>query len=132
MKSAEFPVVIRFSDLDSYGHVNNAVYFTYFEEARKLFLGECLGLEFNWSEMGILLARNEANYLSVLELDDEAMIEIKVGKIGTKSMELHYEIRKKQGESWVSCTNGMSIVVAFNYKSGESIAVPDEWRALFE
>ena len=43
---------IRFADIDAMGHVNNAVYFSYFEQARIHFFRQWIGLEWNWNEHG--------------------------------------------------------------------------------
>ena len=44
-KKISTPIAVRFRDVDSMGHVNNAVYFTYFEEGRKAFVHELFGLK---------------------------------------------------------------------------------------
>jgi len=55
---ARFPINIRFSDFDSLGHVNNAVYLTYLEEARVKYFETVIEhhKEIDWWENGIILA----------------------------------------------------------------------------
>ena len=56
-------VNIRFSDLDLFGHVNNAVYLTYYEEARVSYFDEVVGYDYDWSKEGVILARIEVDFL---------------------------------------------------------------------
>jgi acyl-CoA thioester hydrolase len=56
-------IQVRFSDIDVMGHVNNAVYLSYFEMTRVHYFRELLGLEWDWKSHGILLVRNEIDYI---------------------------------------------------------------------
>ncbi len=122
-----YPVKIRFNDLDGYNHVNNAVYLTYFEEARINFLGNRVGVDWNWDEAGMLLARVEIDYLLPVVLANEVQIHISVCRIGSKSFDLKYLIEKREGDVWIAVTKGKSVQVCYNFKSAESIAIPESW-----
>lgn len=126
-----YPIHIRFNDLDSYGIVNNAVYFTYFEEGRKLWFQDRVGMEWDWQEHGVLLARNEAEYLLPLVLSDQAEIALSIGEVGSKSFEVLYTIYRRNGEGWIACTRGRSVLVCYNYRQRRTEEVPDEWRGIF-
>ena len=52
-------IPVRFSDIDAMGHVNNAIYLNYFEQARMSFFQESIGKEWDWKKDGIVLGRNE-------------------------------------------------------------------------
>jgi acyl-CoA thioester hydrolase len=132
MKNKRYPIHIRFNDLDSYGIVNNAVYITYFEEGRKLWFQDRMNSGWDWEQNGILLARHEVDYLLPLTLSDEAEIQLGVTNIGHKSFEVSYLIYKRNGDSWLECTRGKSVVVCYDYQKRHTIAIPEEWRALFE
>ncbi|MDG1262127.1 MAG: acyl-CoA thioesterase, partial [Flavobacteriales bacterium] len=67
----EYTVEVRFGDIDVMGHVNNAVYLSYFEQARMAFFKELIGGEWDWNEAGILLARNEVDYIQPILLSDQ-------------------------------------------------------------
>lgn len=110
-------------------HVNNAVYITYFEQARMDFFADVIGIEWDWSSKGVLLARNEVDYKIPLFLYDKAQVEIWVSHIGTKSMEMSYRIIKEHEGEWVTCTVGKSVLVSFDYKNQKSILIPEEWIA---
>lgn len=126
-----YPIYIRFNDIDGMGHVNNAVYLSYFEQARMEHFGELVGKNWDWQTEGILLARNEIDYKVPILLHDTPTIEIRVSHIGTKSMEVSYRILKKIDGEEIVCTTGKSVLVCFNYKTQTTINVPDKWREMF-
>lgn len=122
-------ISIRFRDLDAYNHVNNAVYLTYVEVARMLFFKEKVGV-WDWNDQGILLAKQEINYLIPLMLDDEAEITLTVSNVGTKSITIGFEIFKKYNGEMVKCTHGSTVLVCFNHKSQKTTPVPESWKKL--
>ena len=107
------------------GHVNNAVYLNYFETARMHYFNQILGKDWNWNVDGIILMRNELDYLKPLLLRDQAIITISVLKIGTKSFELGYDLKVNE----VSYTRGKSILVCFNYTEQKSCEIPSKLRS---
>jgi acyl-CoA thioester hydrolase len=112
---------IRFRDLDSIGHVNNAVYLTYMEQARLAFLSS-QGAEVT----SMILARCEIDFRSQLELGETVEIALTPTRVGTKSFELAYEMRA--GNRLVA--EAKTVLVAFDYERGESKPIPDAWRKL--
>lgn len=126
------PIEIRFNDIDVMGHVNNAVYLTYFEQARMKFFEDSIGSKWNWKEAGILIGRVEIDYLSPVQLHDKVVIETYCNKIGNKSFELSYEIFKGNGEGRVCCVKSKSILVCFDYKKQQTIPVPVSWKEKLE
>ena len=80
---SEFPWVhrdrVRFRDCDLMGHVNNAVFSTYLEEAR---IGVLDGLH------EFILARVEIHFRSQLRAGEDVEVHTRAGKVGTKSFDL--------------------------------------------
>lgn len=128
MAIKEAQIHVRFSDLDVLGHVNNNIYLSYFEIARVHYFGELLGKDYNWKEYGVVLVKNEVEYLKPVFLGDNAYIKMYVGKIGTKSFELSYEL--KVGDELR--TRGSSVLVAFNGKTQKSIDIPEQMLKALE
>lgn len=120
---------IRFSDIDALGHVNNAVYLNYFEQARVSFFKEINDGPWDWSKQGILLARNEVDYLVPVHFGDETITEVWVEKIGTKSFVLAYGLYKIIGQDRIKCTSGVSVLVAYNFEAGHSTVIPELWKS---
>ncbi|NND93362.1 MAG: acyl-CoA thioesterase [Flavobacteriales bacterium] len=125
-------VEVRFSDIDAMGHVNNAVFLNYFEEARIEFFKATIGEKWDWRSQGIVLARNEIDYMLPILLTDEVKIETRVEKIGGKSMTLSYSVYNGlEGEQMKRFAHGRSIIVAFDYAKGQPKEIPESWRAAF-
>jgi acyl-CoA thioester hydrolase len=116
---------LRFSDIDSMGHVNNAVYLNYFETARMHFFAALLGMEWDWMKNGIILLRNEVDYLKPLLLREQAEAYIGVVHIGQKSFSLNYSIRVND----VEYCKGVSVLVAYDYHAQQSSEIHPQMRA---
>lgn len=120
-----FEVQIRFTDIDSMGHVNNAVYFQYFELARLYYLSEYLGSDWDWKSKGIILVKNEAEYFKPTLLADKPIVTLRVTDVGNKrfNIEHHFMV------DGVLHAVGRSIIVCFDYTLGVSIPIPDKLRS---
>lgn len=117
-------IQVRFADLDTMGHVNNSVYLSYFEYARVHYFNQLLGLGWDWRKFGVLVARNEINYLKPVLLNDVPQIEILLDSIGSKSFTLAYEVTVN-GEL---TTTGKSVLVCFDGSTQTSIPVSGDWK----
>lgn len=117
-------IQIRFNDCDSLGHVNNAVYLSYFEIARMHYFKHLLDADWDWQMNGIILVRNEVIYHYPLKVNQSPYIQIKLGKIGAKSFELHYEII----EGNKLYTSGMSKIVCYNFNSNKSVLIYEKMK----
>lgn len=115
---------VRFSDLDVLGHVNNAVYLSYFEIARVHYFKYLVGSDWDWKKGGVILARNEIEYYKPVLLNDEPLIEMIATRIGTKSFTLDYKLKVKD-ELYSS---GSSVLVCFDSIENKTIDIPDELR----
>lgn len=121
-------IEVRFVDIDVMGHVNNGVYLSYFEQARMHFFRALIGKEWDWVNSGILLARNEIDYISPTLLTDEVQIKTWCSHMGNKSLEFSYEVFVMQKEEKIIRAKGKSVLVCFDYNKKATIPVPDEWR----
>ncbi len=127
---SNYRVEVRFGDIDAMGHVNNAVYLSYFEQARMAWFSELIGGEWNWENHGIVLARNEVDYIEPVYLSDQVRIQTSCVKVGASSLVLTYEIfrQPKSGGEERLCSKGLSVLVCFDYAKGEKRPVPELWR----
>lgn len=128
MKSSVFKMEVRFVDIDVMGHVNNAVYLNYFEQARMHFFKEKIGQDWDWVNHGILLARNEIDYASPALLNDQLNVRIWCSTIGNKSLEFSYEVFALVNHQEIMRAKGKSILVCFDYQQKKTIPVPEIWR----
>jgi acyl-CoA thioester hydrolase len=116
-------VPVRFVDVDAFGHVNNANYLTYAEEARIKYFDSVLP-DINWKDEGLILASAKVDYVQPILLKDKLLISVRCTRIGNKSFELDYEYQV----GFVLKAKVNTVLVAFNYLEQKSIAVPENWR----
>jgi acyl-CoA thioester hydrolase len=114
---------VRFRDLDPMGHVNNAVFLTYIEQARVAFLAE-VGAAAGLEEMNMIVARVEIDFKAPVRLGQELEISVRARRFGTKSFDLDYVLRV-DGEV---VAEAKSVQVAYDYGRREPIPLPPEWR----
>ena len=128
----QFPIQIRFVDIDAFGHVNNAVFASYYETARVAYFDEVLGLRINWKKNGLILAKNILEYKLPVYLRDTIICKTAVSKLGNKSIEIcNLLVRiKNEKEEIVASANG--ILVCYDYESNTTIEIPEDWRMLIK
>ena len=120
-------LVVRWGEMDALHHVNNSVYFQYFEYARIDFF-QRLGLQTlgAMSEEGPILAHIECQFISPIVYPDTITVTTKVGKIGNTSLHIHHEIYSQAQKQIVA--KGSSVIVMYNYSKGEKVLVSDAIR----
>ena len=119
-----FKIQIRFSDIDMLGHVNNVIYLSYFEMTRVHYFTALMGTEWNWQTQGVVLVKNEVEYLKPITPFDPAEAHLFVSNIGNKSFSLRYEIRVLDQVH----TLGGSTLVCFNNLTKETIEIPEDFK----
>lgn len=119
-------IELRFSDLDAYGHVNSAVYFTYLETARvKLFSDFFREV----SEQGVLVvvARAECDFKVPILLYDPVLVTVWVARLGSASFDLEYRLHSGTGTNYATARTTM---VCFDSVKKATVAVPEAIRAM--
>ena len=116
---------VRFRDLDAMGHVNNAVFATYVEQARIEYL-RSLGVLDGPLYMGMILARLELDFVAPGEPEGEVEIGVRPSRAGNKSFELEYQL--DQGGRTIGRAG--TVLVAYDYERGQSVELPSAWRDL--
>ena len=81
-------IQVRFNDIDMAGHAHNAVYLSWFEQARMDLLRKFIEKHHDWKKNGLILARNEVDYRGPVHLSDVVEVETWCSAIGTKSFDL--------------------------------------------
>jgi acyl-CoA thioester hydrolase len=114
---------VRFRDLDPMGHVNNAVFLTYIEQARVAFLAE-VGAATGLEDMNMIVARVEIDFKAPVRLGKQVEISVHATRLGTKSFDLDYVLRV-DGDV---VAEAKSVQVAYDYDRREPIALPADWR----
>lgn len=122
-------IQIRFKDVDRLGHVNNANHITYFELARVEYFNALMGdVKIDWESESLILAKIEMEYKQPILLEDKVYAYTWVSRIGSKSFDMSCSIVREINGVEVEAAKGLAIIVCFNYKTNQSIPVPEEWR----
>ena len=119
-----YKLQVRFSDCHMMQHVNNAIYLNYFEEARIHYFRQLVGIDWDWKKNGVLLRKNELEYLKPVFLNDPVTIEVFLKHVGDKSFTLAYEV-KVLGELR---TTGTSVLVCYDSVIKTSIPIPTRMK----
>jgi len=119
---------VRFRDCDAMGHVNHAVYFTYFEQCRLTCWRALTGAPHPHTR--VIIARAECDYRAPAVFGDELDIALQVGDIGRSSFALLYEII--HSPSGRAIASGRTVMVCYDYQAGQSMPLPAETRTLLE
>ncbi len=123
----EKQIEIRWRDCDAYGHVNNAVYATYLEEARDEWVARALGEAGDaWD---YVLARVAIDFRRELTLaDDAVVVGVRLTRIGTSSLTLQETVRTLAGELAAASE---AVLVARDRETGRSRPLVDRERDAF-
>ena len=124
-------IEIRFADIDSMGHVNNAKYLTFLENARIKYFTDVLGRGM-YNQPGFILAKTTIDFLSPIKIQDEIKVFTRCCRIGTKSFDLEYEISRISRKTSEAVARAVTVLVAYDYEKNESIALPDKWKKQIE
>jgi acyl-CoA thioester hydrolase len=109
-------IEIRWRDMDALGHVNNAVYATYFEEIRDEWTEHVLGGHTPWTSF--VLARIAIDFRRELsQADDVIVVRCRLTRIGTSSLTLREEISTLDGTLAAECE---AVVVVRDPEAGRS------------
>jgi len=121
------PIVIRYSDLDTQWHVNNAHFFSFIEQARVSYLAELnlFGGQ-NYLDFPIIVADAHMTYRLPIPFGVKVDIGVAVTKIGNKSLTFEYAIFDPE-HTKVYAT-GETIMVMFNYRTNTTEVVTPDWR----
>ncbi len=154
-----YPIHIRFRDLDPLAHVNNTVYFTYYEEARSYYFDQLEPWLQQWpseeehqqiegivsqsphnpriqtgprgSHYGLLVKEVTCTYELPLVRSDRVEVGVRVVAIGRTSFAMDHQIRDIQDPERIFAT-GRSAMVWCNYRTGRPHPLPHSLRNAFE
>ena len=114
-------MVLRWSDMDAFGHVNNAMYFTYFEQVRVDWL-RTLGVGH-----GLVLANASCTYLKPLTFPAEIDVALYAGQVGNSSLDTYVTIQPVTDSNDLYIL-GHGTIVWFDHAAGRPIAIPESVR----
>lgn len=119
---------VRYGDLDPQGHLNNAKYLTYFEQARVQYFTE-LGLfskDQSFTEIGVIIADIHIQYLAPVFWGTSLKVGVRAARIGRKSITMDQGLVASAGEPVYAL--GTVILVAYDYRTHATMPVSEAWR----
>ena len=123
------PVQKRFSDVDSFLHVNNVAQQMYFDIGKTELYRQLLRMENIDDKRRIITVATHTSYLGQIRMEDDLCVTTEVVRIGTTSMHLKQQLvcRLPDGRDEVR-SESTSVMVAFDFELQEKFPIPDTWR----
>ncbi len=119
------PLQIRFNDVDKFGHVNNTIYFQFYDTTKTdYFAHVCRGVD--WEHIAIIVVKIEAEFLAQIKGDSRIAGQTRVVKLGNKSFHLEQNIVDVDTQEVKSRCH--SVMVLYDLERQQTIPLPDEWR----
>ena len=128
---AGFPVVVEqavvWGEMDSYRHVNNAVYFRYFESARLEYFRRMGWMEFEQTTgVGPILAATQARFRKPLTYPDTIVVAARASAVGEDRITMEHIVWSQRLRAVAA--EGQGTVVSFHYAEGIKVPMPEELR----
>ncbi len=125
----QYPISVRYGDLDPQWHVNNSKFLTYIETARLHYLLE-LGLfdGHSFNDLPFIVADVHVKYLQPILPTDDVVVAMGITRIGNKSVTMEYEVLSADRARQFAAAE--TIMVAYDYYSKSSVPVSAELRRI--
>ena len=120
-------ITVRWGDMDAFGHVNNAVYFRYIEQARINWL-DSLGLNFAQDEQGVVVVNAFCNFMKPVEYPADLIIKTYITNPTRVGLDTFNEMSLASDPETVRATSGATIVWV-DFKSQKAASWPDQIKA---
>lgn len=122
-------IEVRFRDMDAMGHVNNAVYLSYFEQARIEYWKKLAGVA-KFKQTMFILGEAAITYKAPAVMGEVLVIGIRVSEIRTSSFSYEYLVVEKNSGRVVA--DGKTAQVAYDYGKQKTLIIPDDLRRAIE
>lgn len=123
------PVQLRFNDVDSFGHVNNSVYFALYDLAKTEYLRDVAGDVSLAHDVQPVVAHIDADFFYPVHYGDQIEIETAVTHLGRTSFVITQQaVNRPRNRVVCRCATTM---VCFSAERGEPVPIPDEIKERF-
>lgn len=124
------PVEIRFNDIDILGHVNNTVYFSFYDTGKAWYFSDIVDWNIEWRTVETVIANVECTYIHPLMFGEDIIVGTRCEEIHDRSFVLLQVLADaKTGEIRSACR---SVMVSFDPATQKSAPMPDRWRRALE
>lgn len=122
------PVQIRFNDVDVLGHVNNTIYFTFYDTGKACYFEAVKGKKMEWKDVDTVIANVNCAFIAPIFFGEQIEVLTSCLSVHDKSFRLLQVIREcNTGEIKSVCE---TVMVSFDPATGKSRSLPDQWRKM--
>lgn len=124
----EYPVVLSqdiiWGDMDAFGHINNTVYFRYFEDARIAYFDQ-IGVHEQKKQFGVgpILATAQCNFRLPLDYPDRINIATRASILSPKKFNMEFVVFSERHGAITA--EGDGLIVYYDYANGKSCEIPN-------
>ncbi len=119
------PVQMRFNDVDVLGHVNNSIYFTYYDLGKSAYFTTVRNGQMDWTRPDVVIANVNCNFYAPMHFGEPVSVVTRVESIGEKSFKMHQRIVNTVTKEIKSeCA---TVMVAFDANTQQSKQLPAVW-----
>ena len=120
------PIQIRFNDVDRFGHVNNNMYFSYYDLGKQEYLQSVLSKDFMQNDLVPVVVNIHADFFAPVYYADEIVVQTRISHIGDKSFVLQQRaVNTTKNQVVCQCS---TVMVCYSLKLQASVSLPDEYR----
>lgn len=119
------PVQMRFNDVDVLGHVNNSVYFTYFDLGKTAYFTTIRKGDIDWGKPDLVVANVNCNFYCPMFFGEPVQVVTRVESIHEKSFKMHQRIVNVMTKEVKS--ECVTVMVAFDSSTQSSALLPEKW-----
>jgi acyl-CoA thioester hydrolase len=119
-------IQLRFNDFDALGHVNNSVYFSFYDLGKTSYFDEVMPGATASKEVGVVIANIQVSFLLSVYPGENVAVETAVVEVGNKSFKLLQQLIDVDTNE-VKCVC-QTVMVCFDAKTKSSHPISDEWR----
>ena len=117
------PIPVRWGDMDSFGHVNNTVFFRFFEIARIAYFEKMQILN---QPVGPILASTSCRFLAPIVFPDNIFATAQVYEIHEFGFDMAYALYSEKNHRIVS--KGTGKIISYHYEQHKKVSLPEQWQ----
>jgi acyl-CoA thioester hydrolase len=121
------PIKVRFSDLDVVGHLNNATYQTYLEEARIAYFHDVLNRDKSSLNFNTVVSKITIDFIKPIEYGDDIAIYSRVFNLTASNHEVHSLFVRREKEKTEIVATAQTVMAAFDYDTKQPTTFPDDY-----
>ena len=125
----QLAVQLRFSDLDTLGHVNNSVYLNLFDLGKSIYFERAAGERQDWNNVNVVIANINCNFLHETLFDEPLVVKTQIDHVGNKSFTV-LQVLQNTLTNQVKCVCSQ-VMVYLDPETRQPAPLPQHWRDCF-